>query len=327
MNSAADARSRAPSPEGTPARSSSSGFLGSDLDAWVIASVVLVSSLVFLFWGGPLWRAPRGASHLSRIVVSYALAVPLVALVLTVGRRFAWSRLLSGVAIVWSAKLVITASLYAYIAPGSANEYTPTQSWGSKSSESSLPGASNASASAATGILSGTVRITGQPVKRAAIVVEGITGIAGAQSEDGLEVTIDHLAYGQPLYVTTPGEKIQVANHDAVLHTFRLTREGRAAFNAPIPASAKAPSLFAPEAGRYELSCENHASEHASLIVVDHPYVALTDAAGRFELSAVPEGARTIVVLRHGAASISRDVRVVSGSRVDVSIDLEGEGK
>ncbi len=47
--------------------------------------------------------------------------------------------------------------------------------------------------------------------------------------------------------------------------------------NVPVPAGGKAHPFTAPETGIYEARCDTHETERASVVVIDHPYVARTD--------------------------------------------------
>jgi hypothetical protein len=104
-----------------------------------------------------------------------------------------------------------------------------------------------------------------------------------------------------------------------------VSAEGRVISNVPILAGTAAAPIRVPDAGDYELSCENHATESASLVVVDHRWATTTDELGRFTLRDVPAGDRTVVVRTHARKPITRIVRVSSQHTLDVSIEIGGE--
>jgi hypothetical protein len=79
--------------------------------------------------------------------------------------------------------------------------------------------------------------------------------------------------------------------------------------------------MVTPPVGHYLLSCENHESEQALLVVVGHPFFALTDPNGRFELPGVPAGEHVLAVFRNGHAPARRVISVAPNTRLELSID------
>jgi hypothetical protein len=307
-------------------RNDGAGFMGAGLSGTALAAIIAVSTGAFLFWGGPLWRAAPGASHVTRIGGSYLMVIPLALAALAVTRRLSFSHLLGCVGIVWSAKLLITASAYSFIAPGSATVYAPAQPWETARAPASDHRADRTASpprtSAGTGTLSGVVVVSGTPVAYAALIVDGAAEGSG-RSLRNPKITIDRARYVQSIYLSSSDDHILVENHDASLHTLRVTREQRAIANVPVPPGLGERSIPAPEPGSYELSCENHASEHALLVVVDHPLVTLTDSNGRFELRGVPTGRdEEVTILRQGQSPSRRTFRAAEDGHLELSIDL-----
>ena len=68
-------------------------------------AILGLSVLGFVVIGGPVWRQPHG-SHFVRIVASYGLIVPIVALVLRREHPFPAGRVLAASALLALAKLV-----------------------------------------------------------------------------------------------------------------------------------------------------------------------------------------------------------------------------
>jgi hypothetical protein len=104
----------------------------------------------------------------------------------------------------------------------------------------------------------------------------------------------------------------------------RVVRDGRTLRNVPVPPGATV-LLSGLGAGVFQLSCQHHAGERSTLVVVDHPYAARTDAEGRFALRGVPPGDGKLSIVRPGGTIVRRPVSL-SGTRADASIQLiEGE--
>jgi hypothetical protein len=208
---------------------------GTGLRPVELGAVLALSVATFLFWGGSLWRAPAGSSHVGRIAVSYLMVLPLVGGVLALERRFTWARLTSAVALVWSAKLVITASVYAYLATGSASPYEPARTW-ERASPPSAP--------------SHRARPSALPRDHALAVTQA--------------------RYDRTRLEVAPEDVLVVTNHDAGLHTLYMSRDGRVVRNVPLPAGGEPRRIPVPASpGEYQIGCESHAGEAAVLVVAE----------------------------------------------------------
>jgi plastocyanin len=289
----------------------------------VLAALVAASTVAFFFWGEPLWRVAPGTSHVARIAGSYLIAVPLAAVVLAVARRLTLQHLLGSIAVVWSAKLVITATSYALVAPGSATEYAPARTWDT----SDAAAASNRKPPATprmvgTAAVTGRVVESGAPVAGVVVVIGDLEGEAEDDAAGDVALTIDRSQYDRAAYLVSPRDRMRVTNRDNTLHTIRLLRNQHAVANHPIPASSGPYSVAAPPPGIYEMSCENHAAEQALLVVADRHRGAMTDADGRFELRGLSAGEHDVSFLRAGRDPIVHKTQLSPGRISALSIEL-----
>jgi hypothetical protein len=78
-------------------------------------TILGLSVVGFVVIGGPVWRQPQ-AGHFGRIVLSYGLIVPLVAVVLRREHPYPTGRVLAASALIALAKLIVTTLLLAAIA-------------------------------------------------------------------------------------------------------------------------------------------------------------------------------------------------------------------
>jgi hypothetical protein len=87
---------------------------------------------------------------------------------------------------------------------------------------------------------------------------------------------------------------LQMKSSDATLHTVHM--DGAATYNLPFPFPNQVISRQMSTPGLVNLKCNGgHTWMNAELFVVPHPYYAVTDDHGKFELSNVPPGQYTIV--------------------------------
>jgi hypothetical protein len=92
---------------------------------------------------------------------------------------------------------------------------------------------------------------------------------------------------------------LQLKSSDAVLHTVHM--DGAATYNLPFPFTDRTVSRTMPTAGLVNVRCNGgHSWMNAEILVVPHPYYAVTDESGKFELTDVPPGQYEIVAWHEG---------------------------
>jgi hypothetical protein len=92
---------------------------------------------------------------------------------------------------------------------------------------------------------------------------------------------------------------LQLKSSDAVLHTVHM--DGAASYNLPFPFIDRPVTRTMPTAGLVNVRCNGgHAWMNVELMVVPHPYYAVTDESGSFELKDVPPGQYQIVAWHEG---------------------------
>ncbi len=94
------------------------------------------------------------------------------------------------------------------------------------------------------------------------------------------------------MLVVRTGQKLLLKNSDAIAHNAAVYVKRTTPFSEIIPMNMPLEKTFAkPETLPTRVDCSIHAWMKAYLIISDHPYVAITDADGRFEIRDLPSGA------------------------------------
>src|ERR1700733_6488890 len=92
---------------------------------------------------------------------------------------------------------------------------------------------------------------------------------------------------------------LQMQSSDATLHTIHM--DGAATYNLPFPFPNQISTRSMGTPGLVNLRCNGgHVWMNAEMMVVPHPYYAVTDESGRFEFTRVPPGAYEIVAWHEG---------------------------
>lgn len=94
-------------------------------------------------------------------------------------------------------------------------------------------------------------------------------------------------------------ENLTMLSSDATLHTIHM--DGAATYNLPFPFPDQPTSRTMPAPGLVNLRCNGgHVWMNAEMMVVRHPYYAVTDESGRFQLIDVPPGTYQIIAWHEG---------------------------
>lgn len=105
--------------------------------------------------------------------------------------------------------------------------------------------------------------------------------------------------YVPHIFLVPQGGKIQIKSSDPILHTVHMS--GAANNNIPFPFQNQFIDITLPRAGVVDLKCNaGHVWMNAEVLVLKHPYYAVTDADGNFRLSDVPPGEYEIEAWHEG---------------------------
>ena len=108
-----------------------------------------------------------------------------------------------------------------------------------------------------------------------------------------------HCHYLPHILLVPQGGTLDMKSSDATLHTIHM--DGAATFNLPFPFPDRVTSRAMPSTGLVHLRCNGgHVWMNAEMMVVAHPYYAVTDESGRFEFTDVPPGTYQIVAWHEG---------------------------
>lgn len=305
-------------------------LFGCGLSAAAFSAVLFASIALFVFWGGPLWSASRGESHVGRFAVSYLCVPPIVVALQGLRRRASWAGALTATGSLWAIKLVVTAILYLAVVPSrdpapSAERLPPPPPRLLPDSDPACDEYRPARGDFARGTLTVRVLRAGSPLEGAIVHLQQPPPGLPLSELPAVEIATEGTRYEHDLYVVLAGSTALVANRDASLHTLHARVGSRTAVNQPLTPGAPPRPLPPLDPALYELGCDTHATELAWLLVLDHPYVARTRESGVAELADVPAAELTVVALFAEGGALRRASRpraVAPSERAEVAFDL-----
>lgn len=108
-----------------------------------------------------------------------------------------------------------------------------------------------------------------------------------------------HCRYIPHILLVPENGSLSMMSSDATLHTVHM--DGAATFNLPFPFTDRVTSRTMSNPGLVHLRCNGgHVWMNAEMMVVPHPYFAVTDESGRFEFTDVPAGTYQIAAWHEG---------------------------
>ena len=120
------------------------------------------------------------------------------------------------------------------------------------------------------------------------------------------------------------GQKLEILNSDPTLHNIHASPKANGEFNTGQPIQGmKTEHTFSKVEVMVPFKCDVHGWMNAYVGVLDHPYFAVTDAAGKFALKGLPPGTYTIEAWHEKAGAATQSVTLAAKETKDVSFTLK----
>lgn len=290
--------------------------------------ILIISILLFVFWGGPVF-SPSAGGHTWRLVVSYGFIPLAVATVLVWRKKWEWASFAYytlGIALI---KMVVTMGVFIGASPRRADGVAKSidRIVGTAPQESSY----RPVVMDRWGALKGHVRSDSSLES----VVAVITNILGGKA---LRHTMNRVAItsgvASPRHVTAAvGDSLIVTNNDGVLHTFSVSGEGGALFQLPLAPGKSSPAQVFSRPGVYSSRCaQGHPGEVTRLRVLASPYHADVASDGTFAMDSIPAGRYQLSIYDSKAVDngshrevATTELAIVASDTAVVEISLTGK--
>lgn len=158
------------------------------------------------------------------------------------------------------------------------------------------------------------------------VVIEDITAGKPFPDPKGESAAVDCL-FEPFVSVVKNDQKIRIVNHDPIIHNVQIYQYGKGniVFNQALPIRAVQEGALHMESDRRisQWICGMHEFMQKWAYVVDNPYYAITDEAGRFSIDRIPPGTYRVTAWHPHADPITQTVTVTAGAarRVDYAFD------
>ena len=160
-----------------------------------------------------------------------------------------------------------------------------------------------------------------QGVRYAVVTLEGVTKGRAIERETVHELDNVNCRFAPHVLAASVGQFLLLKNSDPILHTVHAYFKEQPQFNVGLyPGRATRKPLVAP--GVSQIICEVHPWMSAYLVVADHPYFAVTDLYGEYEIRDVPPGSYRLKVWHEKLGVQEKQVEVKSRAAVKADFVL-----
>lgn len=150
-------------------------------------------------------------------------------------------------------------------------------------------------------------------------------GLSGSFPTPSTKPLIDQVGcmYEPFISAVMAGQKFDIRNSDAFMHNVNATAKANKGFNFAQANAGQVNEKVFDKPEMVRLACNVHPWMIAYLHVVEHPFFAVTDAKGEFELPAgLPPGKYTVEVAHLKAGNQTFEVEVGAGKGAEAVVEL-----
>ena len=154
-------------------------------------------------------------------------------------------------------------------------------------------------------------------------VVVSISNISsGKDFGEAMPLDQKECVYTPHIVLTPAGSELEILNNDGILHNIHTYSEANPAFNQAQPKFKKKLKKKFDHPEYVKVTCDAHNWMSGWIVVMDHPYYAVTDGEGQFSLGDVPAGEYEVNIWHETLGETMQKVTVEAGSDASLAVEL-----
>ena len=177
-----------------------------------------------------------------------------------------------------------------------------------------------AGAAETSGTVRGTVTVTKQKSSADAVISIEAAGLAVTPPAEPVRIDQKGFRFLPHITVAVPGTTIRFLNNDPEPHNV-YSPEGR--YNLGTWPTGETRDHVFEKPGIFTQLCNIHPDMLAYVVVLETPYSAVTDAAGKFEVKGVPPGKYLLWAWHEKKDGLEREITVEAGKVLDLDLVIE----
>ena len=158
-------------------------------------------------------------------------------------------------------------------------------------------------------------------LRSAVVSVMNAPSFDGDAEDDTWVMANDHCVFTPRVGAARLGNILEIQNRDPILHNTHIKKGKRTFLNVAQLAGSRPILKKLKRTGVHVFRCDKHTFMTGALLVFAHPYFALTDKFGGFELPPLPAGTYTLAVWHETLGRLEKDVTVPAQGSVTVNFD------
>ncbi|HXY53546.1 MAG TPA: carboxypeptidase regulatory-like domain-containing protein [Nitrospirota bacterium] len=162
--------------------------------------------------------------------------------------------------------------------------------------------------------------------KKIANVAVYITEIKSGKAIPAEPLTITNIKclFSPHVAIGYKGGKLTQKNDDPIFHNIHTYLNGKTMFNIGLPEKGSSVTKPLLRDGLMEVTCDSHPWMHGFIVILDHPYGAVTNESGAFIIKDVPAGTYAVEAWHEALGKVKvADVKVESGKATKIKIDYK----
>ncbi len=155
-------------------------------------------------------------------------------------------------------------------------------------------------------------------------VVVSIKGISGGKNwslpEEGLTFDQRGCSFNPHVLVVRAGQSFNILNSDGILHNVHTHGRNNRPVNKAQPKFLTTLPMKLNEAEFVRVTCNVHSWMEGWIVVAEHPYYAVSDKNGSFQIDNVPPGDYTLEFWHEKLGVQSRSITIAAAETVQVDV-------
>ena len=161
-------------------------------------------------------------------------------------------------------------------------------------------------------------------LKNVVITIKDIAAGKGYKELPDPVISQEQCVYIPHVQVFKPQTKLTIRNNDGVLHNIHAYTAEQTLFNIAQPSYVKKWPVRDLDADAViNVQCDVHEWMNAYLFPVEHPYFAISNKAGAFEIDQVPPGSYTIQAWHEVLGTMEKTVVITAGAAAVIAFDMK----
>lgn len=161
-----------------------------------------------------------------------------------------------------------------------------------------------------------------QGVSHVVVSLEGIARGKAMQEKASTPLMNKACRFEPHTQVAARNATLEISSDDPVLHNTHLRMNDKTFLNIALPPTGRVIKKTLKKPGRLDVRCDAHKFMQSTIHVFPHPYFALTNGAGEFEMSNVPPGKYQLALWHEVLGAFQQPITVPLSGEKSLTIDL-----